>query len=152
MTLYDIKPIEDADTYLDIAFRKASKKASDFKSKSKKLEKKVQQKEITRLTTVKDELVDRFDKIIQSFPSIKDLTDFYKKLFELRIGIYELRKSLGALNWCRDNILKFYWQYSKKINRCQDINVIKRYRSEFYGRVSSLVKQVKKNPIILHNT
>lgn len=145
MTLYDIKPIENADFYLDIAFRNASKQASNFKSKSKVLEVKVREKEILRLSIVKDELVNRFDKIIMSFPSIRDLTEFYKKLIELRIGVYELKKSLGALNWCRDNILKFFFQYSIKIRKCQDINVMKRYRTECYGRISSLVKQVKSN-------
>jgi nucleolar GTP-binding protein len=56
----------------------------------------------------------------------------------------ELKKSLGALRWAQQKVDFFSDNYDKKIRRCTEFKRMIAYSKEYYGRVSSIIKQVRK--------
>ena len=56
----------------------------------------------------------------------------------------ELKRALGALKWVMDKLDGFNKIYKKKIRDTNHFEKVNSYRREFYGRVSSLLKQIKK--------
>ncbi len=142
MSFQDIKPIEDANFYLNRAFGRANKKAKSLKLKGDKLVR-ARKKEQIKIDIVKNILASDMDAIIKSFPSVMHLTDFYRELIEITIGIRDLRKSLAALNWAKKKILDFSKNYIKKIRYSNNLEYISKTKNEFYGRTSSFIKQIK---------
>ncbi len=147
MSFQDIKPVEKADFYLDVAFRRA--KELSIKQKQKiKVNTRLQKSriiELYKIDIIKDNLTVNLDKIIRNFPSIKDLDPFYYELLKCTLDIDYLKQSLGSLNWAKKKIIDFYKLYRNKIMNSTDINTINRHKREFYGRISSVLKQISKN-------
>ena len=67
MNFQHLVPVERSKDYLDIAFRKAREK-SNKKLTGEWLEK-IRRKEMIRLDVIKDQLTQRLDKEVKSFPS-----------------------------------------------------------------------------------
>jgi len=145
MAFQNIPPIEQYQFYLDIAFKRATKKADLARGKKTKEEKIARSKriELVRIDTIKDSLNDKLRKIITSFPTIDGLPDFYLDLVKSTLDYAMLKKSLGAVNWLIKKINFFSREYSSKIKRTKDIRKINQYRRQYYGRISSLLKQVR---------
>ena len=147
MSFHDIKPVEPADFYLDVAFRRA-KELSLAQRPKVKITTNLQKSrvmELYKLEVIKNNLIANLDKIIRNFPSIKDLDSFYFELMKCTLDIDYLRQSLGSLGWAIKKILDFHKLYKNKMMNSTDIKTINRYRREFYGRISSVLKQISKN-------
>jgi len=56
------------------------------------------------------------------------------------------------VNWAKGRSTKFFWFYRERIRKCMDIRRINDYRREFYGRVSSVLKQIKDELRFLEET
>jgi nucleolar GTP-binding protein len=56
------------------------------------------------------------------------------------------------VKWASESIDRLSLGYISKIKRCEDIHKINDYRREYYGRVSSFVKQIKKNLEFIEQT
>ncbi|MEK6846138.1 MAG: GTPase, partial [Nanoarchaeota archaeon] len=70
---------------------------------------------------------------------------FYVQLLQLTLDFPEFKKSFGALTWAIGKISFFHRQYVSKLNRESDrfrVGVISR---EYYGRISSVLKQIESN-------
>ncbi len=147
MSFQEIKPVEKADFYLDVAFRRAKELAVVYRPKIKieTMLQKSRDMELYKIEIVKNNLVSHLNKIIKNFPSIKDLDSFYLELVKCTIDIDYLRQSLGALDWAKKKIYDFHKIYNNKIRNSTDIKTINRHRREFYGRISSVLKQISKN-------
>ena len=147
MSFQTIIQVEKPQFYIDICFKRAEKKASLVRSSSKfrgdrlKKSKKI---ELIKLDVIKDGAVAQIDKILHSFPQLDDLTVFYQQLVRCFIDYGYLKKSLGALNWAKKKINEFCSMYKGKIQRTNELKIINKYRKEFYGRFSSVFKQIKK--------
>lgn len=145
MNFQNLLTIGAPDFYLDVAFRKAKDKTDIQRTtingsrldKSKTLE-------LRRVCVVKDSLSTNFTNILKSFPSMSTLPRFYLELVKCTIDYPSLKKALGAVNWAEKKVRYFYGFYAGKMGNCRDIDKINDYRREFYGRVSSVVKQIKK--------
>ncbi|MFH1054036.1 MAG: GTPase [Candidatus Woesearchaeota archaeon] len=146
MNFQDLVRIEKYDTYLDHAFRKAKLKVEQVKEEKLKGERvhKSRQMESLRINVVKDYLTNSFQKILDSFPNINQLDKFYLELVHCTLEYDQLKLSLGILSWGIKHIHKFYIKYNSLINQTEDLQKINQYRREFYGRVSSIVKQTSK--------
>ncbi|NQU99049.1 50S ribosome-binding GTPase [Candidatus Woesearchaeota archaeon] len=143
---FEIPKIEKSTFYLDVAFSRARKKASEKRSglKVDRL-KKSKTLEIEKVDAINDILNSKLAKIITSFPNFDNLTEFYTELVKTVIEYKELKKSLGAMNWGKNKIADFSKIYKVKIKRCNDLDVIRRFGKEYYGRISSVLKQISKN-------
>ena len=144
MNFQNIPPVETSKTYLELAFSKARKK-SILKTWNLKSIDATKRKEGIKLDVVKDDLVTRLRKILADFPDFEHLPEFYHVLMRLTIDYGALKKSLGAVSWAVDKICFFQKNYIRKINHAQDYNKVKAYSKEFYGRISSIVKQINSN-------
>lgn len=145
MNFQNLKVIEDADHYLDVSFRKAKKSADLMREKivSKNRLHKSKELELHRIGTVRNTLAHNLENILKSFPSIDQLPVFYLELIKSAIDYRDLKKSLGALNWAVKRISSLFSHYQTKIKRTKDLTAVNSYRREFYGRVSSVMKQIK---------
>lgn len=144
MNFEKLSPVESSKVLLDIAFRKAREK-----EKQKKLEGSwlqiIRRKESLKLDIVKDTIVQKMEKILSDFPDTNVLPEFYIKLMKLTLDFPELKKSLGAANWASMRIRKLHREYISKINRTTEQPIIRKASTEFYGRISSTLKQIDPN-------
>ncbi len=144
MNFEKLPPVDSSKVLLDIAFRKAREK-----EKQKKLEgswmQVIKKKESLKLDIIKDDIISKLEKILSQFPQTAILPEFYIKLMKLTLDFAELKKSLGAVNWASMRIRKLHKEYVSKINRAQEQSFIRKASTEFYGRISSTLKQIDQN-------
>lgn len=145
MNFQDLKRIEKPDHYLDVAFSRARERT--LTAKEKKVKDRIAKKkfiEISRLETVEGSLTSKLTAILKSYPSIDTLPDFYLELLKVTLDYPYLKKSLGAVNWAIKSIKRFTNEYVVKIRKTPDIPNITKMRTQYYGRVSSVMKQIRK--------
>ncbi|MBU1704613.1 MAG: 50S ribosome-binding GTPase, partial [Nanoarchaeota archaeon] len=146
MNFQSLKKIEEPDFYLDLAFRRAQEKAkmsrSSIKIKKDRIEKS-KTIELQKIDIIRNVLTDKLSIILRSYPMIDDLPEFYKRLIMYTLDYDELKRALGAIKWVIDKIDGFSSMYIGHIKKTQHFEKINTYRSEYYGRISSLLKQIK---------
>jgi nucleolar GTP-binding protein len=156
MNFQHLVKVEEPQKYIDSAFNYASKEA--HKERQKRLGKsknridKAKNVEMVRVTSTGKYLVQNLKSIISGFPSIDNLDIFYQELIKISFDYIMLKKSLGAVKWALEKIISLQNFYLKKIKTCKKIDLIGKERKEFYGRVVSLLKQIKKELLFLENT
>lgn len=138
--MFDIPTVLSADEILDKAFKRASK--VDFHGETR-LET-VRQINISKLKSSSDTIVTTMGRYVKAFPSIERQSPFYAELINITVGTDKLKKSLGALDWCRGNVARISKAAIKDMAAARTINRIDTVRRSAYGRISSLVKQVSK--------
>jgi nucleolar GTP-binding protein len=138
--MFDIPTVLSAEEILDKAFKKASK--VDFEGMTK-IET-VREINIGKLKSASDTIVTTMGKYVKAFPSFGRLSPFYGELIDITIGTDKLRKSLGALDWCRGKVAMVSKEAVRNIAHAGAISRIDEIRRSSYGRISSLVKQVDK--------
>ncbi len=145
MNFQGLLKIEGPDFYLDMAFKSASEKAKYLKENKRFKDKDALGKtlEVERLLSVEKRLVKLFEKNEKGFPNLTELPDFYLDLVKCTLDYGELKRSLGAMKWVQEKVRFFTQMYLKKIKMCRDMPKLKQYRRQYYGRISSVVKQVK---------
>jgi len=148
MNFQHLLKIENSKFYIDTAFRAANDKAKSARQEIKGQRSVVEKSKTVELAKI--ESVSRFlnkslNKILENFPRIIDLNDFYRELLGCYVDISELRKSLGAVGWASDKVGHFYREYNVKIKRTKELKKINEYRRMFYGRAASAVRQVDKH-------
>lgn len=150
MNFQTIVPVERSKDYLELAFSKARVK-SQKKLEGEWLEK-IRKKEMIKLEVVKEQLAARLDKIVKSFPSLGQLGKFYVELIKLTLDYGELKKALGGVSWAIGKVRYLHKKYVSKIGKCGGREGIKKLGNEFYGRVSSVVKQIDEQLVFLEES
>lgn len=144
MNFEKIPPVDTPKDLLDIAFRQAREKVTKKEFKGKPVDR-AKDKGRVKIDISSGYLVSRLRKSIKDFPSFDHLPDFYVKLIALTLDIGALKKSIAALNWAEVKILYFQGMYSKKVAAAREYETVQKQTKEFYGRVSSVLKQIKEN-------
>jgi nucleolar GTP-binding protein len=144
MNFQNLVKVETADWYLDLAFRNAGKKASEMKSQMRARYDSIKKAELSKITEINRIIRKHLSLILTAFPSLDTLPEFYQELIRLELDYAELKKCLGALKWAEDKVSFFSNEYTNKVKRCQDFRRMTGYSREYYGRVSSVMKQIKK--------
>ncbi|HDP97211.1 MAG TPA: hypothetical protein ENN25_05920 [Euryarchaeota archaeon] len=140
-----IPTVLTADELIDKAFRKASKVTVTGKSRIDLIRK----KNIAKISSVSDSVSSTLKRYVKKFPSIDNLPPFYLEMVDLLIGSDQLKKSLGAADWCADQVKRLSHSASSKIRSSKSTLAIDEVRSKYYGRTSSLVKQIGKDLVFL---
>lgn len=138
--MFEIPTVLLADEILDRAFRKASK--VDFQGNTR-IET-VKEINIGKMKSISDTIVTTMGKYVKAFPSYERLSPFYAELVDITVGKDKMKKSLGALDWCRGNVARVSKAAIRDILYARHIPEIDEVRRAAYGRISSFVKQVKK--------
>ena len=144
MNFEKIPPVDTSKNFLDIAFRKAREKGKSKNLTGNWLQI-IRQKESLKLDIIKDNIVQRLEKIVEIFPDTRVMSKFYIDLMKLTLDFGELKKSLGAVNWAVKRIRILHKEYVSKINKTKEREKIKDLSKQFYGRISSTLKQINSN-------
>ena len=144
MNFEKIPPLETPKQLLDIAFRKAREKVNNKEFKGRPVDR-ARDKARVKIDMSSGYLQSRLRKAIKDYPSLDHLPNFYIKLLKLTLDIVALKKSLAALNWAEGKVLFFQRMYSKKIMSAREYETVQKQLKEYFGRVSSVTKQVRNN-------
>ncbi len=139
MNFQDIAKIEKADSFLDTAFRAARMLE---KPKIRDRVKAAKAMELGKMDTVRRVLTRRLSAILKSFPSLDALPDFYNELVKATTDYPRLKKSLGAVDWAVKRINILHKGCSLKVKKSNQMGQAASQRTQFYGRVSSVMKQI----------
>jgi nucleolar GTP-binding protein len=139
--MLNIPTISTADELIGRAFHKAARVViadPDRKYRMKKTS-------IAKLQSVAQYLDSTLSGYVKSFPSLDEMHPFRRELLDLLLDLGRLKKALGALDWARKKILELCGEKLRLMRRSFDLNVVDDAREEAYGRVASVMKQVKKD-------
>ena len=139
--MFDIPTVLTADELLDKAFRKASK--VEYKGPTRMDT--VRETNISKVKSASDIIVSTMGKYVKAFPSLERLSPFYSELIDIAISRDKLKKSLGAMDWCRGSVARVARQTVKDMGSARSLGRIDELRKSSYGRMSSFVKQVSKD-------
>jgi len=150
MSFNDIPKIEEPDFYIDLAFKRANSAAYESRANSEGTRKdKSKIIERAKLNEIKHVIIKQMELITKSFPSLDDLPEFYKEMIKAIADFDELKKALGAIQWVSQKTSEFTSKYESKISKTWELQTINQHRREYYGRISSLLKQIKKELALL---
>jgi len=89
------------------------------------------------------------EKYVKEFPSIETLPSFYQELIDIKIDTNKLKKSLGGVDWARKTCQMIYTKQARSLRKTKNVDFLKQKQSEIYGRMSSVVRQVNKELVLL---
>lgn len=154
MNFQDLKKIEKADFYVNLAFRRATDRAEIIRLGFKRSDARIfksKKIEMEKINVITHTIAENFEKIVKSFPSLDDLPEFYKELIKITVDMVELKKALSAVHSSRLVLFDIYRIYNHKIKQCTELPKINQYRQEFLGRASSIPRRIKKDLEFLEN-
>ncbi len=133
-----IPTVLTAEELMDKAFHRASKIRKEgsgaFDGKKKTA--------LAKITASGDIVISTLDSYLKAFPRLEKTEDFYPQLVDLVVGLDSLKKSLGALSWAAYRTERLKNGYLSMIRRAKDIERVESMRRGFYGRLSSVIKQI----------
>ncbi|PKP52163.1 MAG: hypothetical protein CVT90_02750 [Candidatus Altiarchaeales archaeon HGW-Altiarchaeales-3] len=147
--MFRLPYVPTADGLIDKTFRSGSKEAKKKRAASPHIPKDVKRKrgEEERIRKMSSIILADLKAIIKNFPSYDQLPPFYQELLDVRINKDTYKKSLGAVQWCFNNIEALANKNIKKIkySKTDEINNISNCSSEFMGRSASFINQIAKD-------
>ena len=153
MNFQDLQKVEQANFYLDLAFRNARKHGEKiYLAHSGEQSSRVRKTEMEKIRKFNETIRDKMEAIIKNFPSIDGMPEFYQELLRTTLEYELVKKSLGAINWAKDAVTLMARKYEQKIKSTRETGIMKRHATEFYGRASSIMKQINRNLIYLEES
>jgi nucleolar GTP-binding protein len=146
MNFGKIPSVHTAEQLLDIAFRAARTK--EVKRTPDRIKTKRSQ-ELGKIETATHTITLHLDKVLKGFPSIDSLPPFYKEVVKATVDYASLKKSLGAVNWAIGQLRDLQKAYERRLGPQRNTAAMSQMRQEFYGRISSVVKQIKRELLYL---
>lgn len=101
--------------------------------------------EIARVRSVQNSLDSTLERYVRRFPSFDNLPGFYRDLADLLIDVNRTRQSLGALDWARKQINEIADAAAATMKASKREDVILNEKSQAYGRIASVLKQVDRH-------
>ncbi|MEM4292564.1 MAG: GTPase [Thermoplasmata archaeon] len=95
-----------------------------------------------KIDCVEANVVQTLARYEKTFPIIEKLSPFEKELVEILIGCEKLHHALAAIKWCSQTVEKIAKETKEKLRRADAAGDIGKIKKEYYGRVSSVIKQV----------
>ena len=151
MNFQNIEPIQTSKFYLDVAIQRGKKQANNVSIKTKDDDKKTLIKEKTRVKTIKESLEKSLTNIINTFPGLDGLPEFYTELSKSTMNVDEVKKALSTISWATKKINELERMFQKSTrgkNKAEIINAKKSY----IGRVSSIMKRLEKKLELIEKT
>lgn len=155
MVLVELGNVDTDKELIEVAFNRARERTRLYKGKQKKFSSRLEKEKATRaykLEVFTGCLHSKLIKIIHAFPSLGSLDVFYRELIKNTLDYVLLKKSLGAVDWAARQVSKFNSAFQKKIRASRDLDSLANHERAAYGRLSSVLKQIKKNLAYLENT
>jgi len=134
---------QDPESIIEQGFRNASEKASKLKVFGKRVEI-AKEKEKTRIETAGNYISKSLISIVKSFPDLRKIPEVYLELLKIYVSEKELKNYLSRANWSAKKISELKRIYLKKLKGVKSSKDARNIRREFYGRVSSIIKKLRK--------
>lgn len=131
---------------IDKSFSKASKIEEPYFPKK---EDKIRKDVIDRISTIESIACAHLDKIVKKFPSIERIHPFYRDLVDLMFDIDKYKQSLGKIQWTSEKIVLLSTDLIRKLKFTHEIPVMNSLMRQYYGRFSSLIKEIDRDLIFL---
>ncbi len=107
-------------------------------------------RDLRRIEKSRDIITKHFKMILEKTPRFDELPEFYKKLISTIVDVPQFKKSLAATKWASDMTLALAEQYKKRLKGAQ-MRDLSRIRNQYYGRESSVLKQIRNDLIFLED-
>jgi nucleolar GTP-binding protein len=146
MNFQDLQSINDSKFYLDQAFKKSKLHGEHvFARSSGEQRNRIVRAESEKLKVFTKTLREYMDNIVKKFPNIDNLPEIYTELIRLTLDYDLLKKSLGSLTWMTKRLDELSLVYLKSLKSCEDKKAVQKVMNGYYGRVSSMMRQVDKS-------
>jgi nucleolar GTP-binding protein len=136
----EIPTVLTADEIIDKAFRKASKVCitdpEQFYAFRKTL--------VAKLGSVSDTIGVVLDKYISAFPSFNSIDPFHQELYRILFDIDKAQKALASLLWAKGQVATIARKNQSQMGKSKSKDFIDMKLSEAYGRINSVMQQVKR--------
>jgi nucleolar GTP-binding protein len=135
MTFEKVGTVLTADELMDKAFSRASRAA---KGKIKEITDRHALEE-SMVLTAGNILADNLYNNIKDWPSIDNLSPFYREITDIVVGADRLKKSLASLGWASAKVKEISRKYVGMMRKSDDPIKV---RKQAYGRMASIVYDV----------
>ena len=133
-----IPTVMTADEIIDTAFRRASRITVSNPDAFSGLK----QTEIARVRSVQNSIAAILQRYVKRFPSFDGLPPFYQELSDLLLDLDKIRKGLGSIDWAWKRVMEVGDEGVRDIKRAPHGKIVHEAKSQAYGRIASIVKQV----------
>lgn len=139
--MFPIPTVLTAQELLDKALRRAAKATGTGRNKLERARK----AGVAKVQTLGDTIKTTLRSYVEAVPSLERLPEFPRELVDVLVGIGNLKHDLGAIDWCREQIVRICRNAAREIGRSVSPAEALLLRKAAYGRVASLVRRVGPN-------
>ena len=141
MNLQEIKNIATAEELIDRALRRASK----VEEKVRNPDYRARLTAVRKIHSVADNLANPMISYVKAFPSFDRIHPFDREIIDLTVGVDKLKKSLGAVDWARKEILMISTKYVPRARARKSAENTMKIMSEAYTKMTNVVRQISKS-------
>ena len=141
MNLQEIKNIATAEELIDRALRRASK----VEEKVRNPDYRARLTAVRKIHSVADNLANPMISYVKAFPSFDSIHPFDREIIDLTVGVDKLKKSLGAVDWARKEILMTSTKYVPRARARKSAENTMKIMSEAYTKMTNVVRQISKS-------
>jgi nucleolar GTP-binding protein len=141
----NIPLVLSADNILNKSFKRANKVQITDRNALYRKKKTI----ISKTESFSKTVISTLEQYVKNFPSINNLSSFYQELIDIRISVDKLKKALGAVDWARKTCQMIYTKQSRSLKKSSKIDFLTLKQQEIFGRISSVVKQIDSELIVL---
>ena len=141
MNLQEIKNIATSEELIDRALRRASK----VEEKVRNADYRARLTAVRKIHSVADNLANPMISYVKAFPSFDTIHPFDREIIDLTVGVDMLKKSLGAVDWARKEVLMISTKYVPKARARKSAENTMKIMSEAYTKMTNVVRQISKN-------
>ncbi|MGB0653345.1 MAG: NOG1 family protein [Thermoplasmatota archaeon] len=106
----------------------------------------------TRVDSITDAIDGQLLRYRRAFPTLEDERDYERELLDILVGVPRLRKSLGSLDWAREQVKRMGSETRQKMLRTRELDTFFTLYKAYVGRVSSIVEQIDPDLKLLNHT
>ena len=151
MNFQNIEPVNNGKFYLDVAIQRAKKYVNSMTVKLKDEDRKTQIKEKARIKTIKESLSKSLMRIVNSFPGLDGLPEFYYELCTSTMNVDEVKQALSTIAWAPKKIDELERDFLRAIKNKNKAEILQAKKS-FIGRTSSIIKRLDKKLDLIEKT
>lgn len=150
MNFQNIEAVKSGKFYLDVAIQRGKRHVNTLNVRLKDENKKTLIKEKARIKTIKDSLTKSLTSIVNSFPGLDGLPEFYTELCESTMNVDEVKKALSTISWAPkkiDELERLFLKSARGKNKAEILTA----KKSFIGRTSSIIKRLEKKLELIEN-
>jgi len=137
-----IPTVPTPDEILDKSFSRAKKAANKVRTSKIPRHQKAKKTEEARIKTAFQVTQDTLNNLLDKTPQVESMHMFYQDYIDVMVGVDQLKKSLGALNWAARLMSKLENEFVFKVRRSRPENAAN-IRKAAFGRISSVMHQIE---------